>query len=213
MPPFHMLLCPRFSKGLCQQLVSERFKKRAGLRVDFRRRGAFGCKAVITAESGCLATVSRSNIPVDTDDRKLVVVCSRRVNRVKTAKVKSPSLIRMFQKKHELGFRKWWKRTLDRNGLDRKRLGLSQTRQGDDSGGRLLSCHRSVRWKRILCGDKQQPGMEDFGRDRGEGRVSGKSRDRVWKTLDVAEVKVGCPGKVLNRDERRVIKGSCEQMV
>ena len=28
--------------------------------------------------------------------------------------------------------------------------------------------------KRILCGDKQQPGVEDFGRDRGEGRVSGK---------------------------------------
>ncbi|CAI9284673.1 unnamed protein product [Lactuca saligna] len=198
----------RLACGLCQQLVSERFKKTVGLRVDFRRGGAFGCKAVITAESGCLATqvaaVYCGDFPIETG-------CDAG------------------EKKHELGFRKWWKRTLDRNGLDRKRLGLSQTRQGDDSGGRLwmvkadsfvffiggrrLSCHRSVRWKRILCGDKQQPGMEDFGRDRGEGRVSGKSRDRVWKTLDVAEVKVGCPGKVLNRDERRVIKGSCEQMV
>nr|KAJ0203045.1 hypothetical protein LSAT_V11C500293630 [Lactuca sativa] len=107
-------------------------------------------------------------------------------------------------------------RTLDRNGLDRKRLGLSQTRQGDDSGGErrrekqvaLFSCsvEESSRVTEVLCGDKQQPGMEDFGRDRGEGRVSGKSWDWV-KTLDVAEVKVGCPGKVLNRDERRVIKG------
>ncbi|CAI9273296.1 unnamed protein product [Lactuca saligna] len=98
------------------------------------------------------------------------------------------------QKKQELCFLDWWKRTLDRNGLDRKRLGLSQTRQGDESGGRLWSS------------------MEDFGRDRGEGRVSGKSRDRM-KNLDLTEVEVRCPGKVLNRDEKRVIKDCCEQMV
>ncbi|CAI9266061.1 unnamed protein product [Lactuca saligna] len=36
---------------------------------------------------------------------------------------------------------------------------------------------------------------EGFVRDRGEGRVSEKSRDWV-KTLDVTEVKVGCLGKV-----------------
>ncbi|CAI9277772.1 unnamed protein product [Lactuca saligna] len=187
------------------------------------------------------------------------------MNRVRTAKVKSPSLIRMFQKKHELGFRKWWKRTLDRNGLDHKRLGLSQTRQGDDSDGRLWVCHGKwrdlpemhkkmkrkdsskqvalslfrfpgeKRWEKqvalfscsveessrvteVLCANgfcvvtNNSRGMEDFGRDRGKGRVSGKSWDWV-KTLDVAEVKFGCPGKVLNRDERRVIKGCCEQMV
>lgn len=154
------------------------------------------------------------------------------------------------QKKQELCFLDRWKRTLDRNGLDRKRLGLSQTRQGDDSGGRLWICHRKMervtevtgenekkrsvkaggfgfvsfcRWKKTGkagcfvfliggrrlsfhksvrrktdSGDKQHPGMEDFGRDRGVGWVSGKSRDLVI-TLDVTKVEVGCPGKVKNR--------------
>ncbi|CAH1450840.1 unnamed protein product [Lactuca virosa] len=41
--------------GLIQQLVSERRLKRAGLRVDFRKEGAFGCGAAITAKAGCLA--------------------------------------------------------------------------------------------------------------------------------------------------------------
>ena len=40
--------------------------------------------------------------------------------------------------------------------------------------------------------------MEDFGRDRGEGRVSRKNRDFVM-ILDMTEVEVGCPGKVKNR--------------
>lgn len=42
-------------------------------------------------------------------------------------------------------------------------------------GGRRLSYHISVMCKRVLCGDKNS---------------------RVWRTLDVSEVVIGCPGKV-----------------
>ena len=40
---------------LNQQLVSEQGDEGVGLRVDFQRRGAFGCEAAIAVEAGCLA--------------------------------------------------------------------------------------------------------------------------------------------------------------
>ena len=60
------------------------------------------------------------------------------------------------QKKQELCFLDRWKRTLDRNGLDRKRLGLSQTRQGDDSGGRLWICHRKMERVTEVTGENEK---------------------------------------------------------
>lgn len=44
-----------FLKDLNQQLVSEQGEEGVGLRVDFRREGAFGCGAAIATEAECLA--------------------------------------------------------------------------------------------------------------------------------------------------------------
>lgn len=43
--------------------------------------------------------------------------------------------------------------------------------------GIMLPCHRSVMCKWVLCGDKQQSGMDDFGPDQGDGHGYGKSWD------------------------------------
>nr|GEV64385.1 hypothetical protein [Tanacetum cinerariifolium] len=43
-------------------------------------------------------------------------------------------------------------------------------------GGIMLSCHKSVMSKRVLCGDNNSRVVGDFGRYRGRGRKSGKSR-------------------------------------
>ncbi|GJW99326.1 receptor-like protein EIX2, partial [Tanacetum coccineum] len=91
-------------------------------------------------------------------------------------------------------------------------------------GGIMLLCHRSVMSKRVLCGDNNSRVFKSggFGRGRGGGRESGRSRDGSGTsptgchgtcymcceqskaaelvTLDVTEVKVGCPGKVKNVD-------------
>ncbi|CAI9283231.1 unnamed protein product [Lactuca saligna] len=90
--------------------------------------------------------------------------------------------------------------------LCRMSLVFGGVRQGGDSGGRLwvkedekseLLCFLDW-WKTALVSQKCP--------------MSGKSQDWM-KTLDVTEEEVGCPGKVLNRDEKRVIKGCCEQRI
>ncbi|CAI9269229.1 unnamed protein product [Lactuca saligna] len=66
--------------------------------------------------------------------------------------------------------------------------------------------------KQVALGLFRFPGVENFGRDRGEGRVSGKGRELVM-TLDVTEVEVGCPEKVNNQDNKwceQPIKGGPE---
>ena len=47
----------------------------------------------------------------------------------------------------------------------------------------MLSCHRSVMSKRVLCGDNNSRVVGDFGRDQGRGRESGKSRE--WRNNTV----------------------------
>ncbi|GJZ22399.1 DEAD-box ATP-dependent RNA helicase 53, mitochondrial-like protein [Tanacetum coccineum] len=63
----------------------------------------------------------------------------------------------------------------------------------DKRTGRVVKS-RSVMSKRVLCGDNNSQVVGDFGRDRGRGRESGKSRGQ-WRINTV-----GCPGKVKNVD-------------
>ncbi|PWA68375.1 Elongation factor G, III-V domain-containing protein [Artemisia annua] len=75
-----------------------------------------------------------------------------------------------------------------------------------DGGHRKMERLTGSRDKRTGRVKKGSRVVGDFGRDQGRGRESGKSREQ-WrintKTSDVSEVKVGCPGKVLNEKENR----------
>ncbi|GJY21820.1 hypothetical protein Tco_0394386 [Tanacetum coccineum] len=66
----------------------------------------------------------------------------------------------------------------------------------DKRTGRVVKS-RSVMSKRVLCGDNNSQVVGDFGRDRGRGRESGKSRGQ-WR-INTLELQFADGTNHLNR--------------